>query len=178
MHKYKKLFILVEGRSDQAFFDKIIKLGFERRYSRVHIRQYSEMRNSEVISLIDDIKAANNDCICVADINSAPCISERKQGKQKKEFRDVDKEEIMIVIKEIEGWYLAGLDEDGCKRLGVVSAEDTEKVTKADFDNIWRKNERFGSRVDLMQEILKSFDIETAKRKNESFRYFAEKYGL
>ena len=37
---------------------------------------------------------------------------------------------------------------------------------------------RFSSILDFMQEILRCPDIETAKKKNRSFRYFVEKYGL
>lgn len=176
MCKYNRLYIWVEGRRDKQFFEKVIKPKFEREYGRgrVHIRQYREMGDEKVASLIESFKAKDDDCICVADINSAPCVSKRKEEKQKEEFKNVDKDRIMIVIREIESWYLAGLDEDACKRLGITEFDNTDKITKARFDSLWRKSR--DSDVDFMQEILKSFDIETAKRKNTSFGYFVEKY--
>jgi hypothetical protein len=109
-------------------------------------------------------------------------VSKRKEDKQQEEFENVDKDNIMIVIKEIESWYLAGLDKGACKRLGIAEFKNTEKVTKQRFDSLWRRSKSFNSDVNFIREIFNSFDIETAKRKNESFRYFAEefvkKYGL
>ena len=180
MCKYNRLHIWVEGRYDKEFFDKVVKPGFERKYGhgRVHIRQYSEMKNKEVTDFIESFKAKNDDCICVADINDAPCISERKREKQEKEFKNVDKDRIMIVIKKIEGWYLAGLDDDACEELGIANFQNTDEVTKSRFNSLWRESKKFDSEVDFMQEIVKpsNFDIETAKRKNKSFKYFVEKY--
>jgi len=104
-----------------------------------------------------------------------PCVTARKEEIQKR-FKNVDSDKIMVVRKEIESWYLAGLKNDRCKELGVSIFAATDEVTKEQFDEIIPGN--FDSGIDFMQEILKSFDIETAKRKNESFKYFANKYGL
>jgi hypothetical protein len=180
MRKYNRLYIWVEGPDDKEFFDKVIKPRFERKYGRgkVHIRQYSEMKNEEVISLIKGLKARGHDCIGVADINKAPCVSERKREKQGEEFRDIDEDKIVIVVRKIESWYLAGLDSDACKKLGITELKNTDKVAKGKFDSLWRRNKRFNFRLDFRSELLKFFDIETAKKKNKSFRYFVEKYGL
>jgi hypothetical protein len=77
MRKYNRLYIWIEGQDDKEFFEKVIKPRFERKYGRgkVHIRQYSEMKNEQVISLIRGIKGKDYDCVGVADINKAPCIS-------------------------------------------------------------------------------------------------------
>jgi len=77
------------------------------------------------------------------------------------------------VRKEIESWYLAILDDGKCKEFGVPSFR-TDDVTKEQFNGLIPK--KFDSGIDFMREILKSFDIEIAKRKNRSFKYFAEKY--
>ena len=178
MYKYKKLFIWVEGPSDQRFFDKVVKPEFERKYGRnqVHIRQYSEMRKELFIKSIDGIKANDNHYICIADIDKAPCVSRRKQEKREEKFGNVADDRIIIVVKEIEGWYLAGLKDDACKRLGFSSFDNTDETSKGQFKRLQR--EKFRSYRNFMIEILKSFDIKTAKRKNKSFGYFAEKYSL
>ncbi|MFC1715208.1 hypothetical protein ACFL6S_16185 [Candidatus Poribacteria bacterium] len=178
MYEHKKLLIWVEGPSDQRFFDKVIKPEFERKYGRnkVHIRQYSNMNKESVIKVTDDFEANDDHYICVRDMDKAPCVSAKKQEMRKGEFENVPDDRIIVVIKEMEGWYLAGLNDDSCKRLGFSSLSSTDKTGKGQFKRLQRV--KFGSGRDFMIEILKSFDIETAKRKNESFKYFAEKYGL
>jgi len=178
MCKYNQLYIWVEGKRDKKFFERVVKSGFERIYGRgrVHIRQYRPKKDKEVVGLIKNFKAVGNDCIGVTDINSAPCVTKRKEEKQEKEFVNVDKDSIMIVVKEIESWYLAGLDKSACQKLGVAEFENTEMITKHKFDSLLRRSKISNFRIDSEQEILKHFDIETAKQKNESFRYFAEKF--
>ena len=101
MRKYKSLYIWVEGKSDKSLFEKVIKPRFERKYRNVSIRQYSEMPNAVVISLTESFREKNDDCIGVADIDSAPCVSERKRQKQKEEFENLDKDSIVIVVKKL-----------------------------------------------------------------------------
>ena len=129
MCKYNRLYIWVEGKRDKEFFDRVIKPGFERKYgrNRVHIRQYRQMEDEKVVGFTESFKARSDDYICVADIDKAPCVSERKREKQEEEFKNVDEDSIMIVRKEIESWDLAGLDEDACKRLGITEFHDTDE---------------------------------------------------
>ena len=91
---------------------------------------------------------------------------------KKKSYGDKDK--IIVVIKEIESWYLAGLDNEVCRQLKINNFADTDNVTKEKFNALIPK--KFTSRIDFMLEILKNFSIEIAKQKNNSFRYFVEKY--
>ena len=179
MGEYNNLYIWVEGLGDKRFFERIIKPRFEKKYprGRVSIRQYSEMKNEVVIGLIKSFREKNDDCIGVADINSAPCVSERKRQKQEEEFENLDKDSIAIVVKKIEGWYLAGLDDDACDRLGISHFCNTNEYGRGKFREL-QKQASFRSYKDFMQEILNLFDIETAKRKNKSFRCFIKKYGF
>ena len=71
MRKYNHLYIWVEGQDDKEFFEKVAKSKFEREYGRgrVHVRQYREMKDENVISLIKGLEAKGHDCIGVADIS-------------------------------------------------------------------------------------------------------------
>ncbi len=180
MYKYNSLYIWVEGKYDKLFFETIAKPGLEKKYGRgrVHIRQYRQRKNQEIVNLIEEREAKDDICIGVADIDSASCISKRKQEKQREEFKSLDKNRITIVVKEIESWYLAGLDDKACRELEIAKFDTTDSITKNRFDHLWRRNRKFDSVIDFMQEILKAFDIETAKQKNKSFRYFVKKYRL
>ena len=74
------------------------------------------------------------------------------------------------MAREIESWYLAGLDDKSCKELGLKPFKDTDGVTKEDFNKLIPK--RFNSRIDFMVEIIKRFTTKTAKQENRSFSYF------
>jgi len=89
-------------------------------------------------------------------------------------LKNIDPENILVVIKEIESWYLAGLDDHACITLDLKPCTLTDGITKEQFNSLIPK--KFDSRVNFMIEILKIFSIETAKTKNRSFRYFIEKY--
>ena len=52
----------------------------------------------------------------------------------------------------------------------------TDELTKEDFNA--RIPSRFDSRIDFMFEILKSFSLETAARKNQSFHFFVNRYRI
>lgn len=81
------------------------------------------------------------------------------------------------MIKEIESWYLAGLDEAALKELGISYPDkDTDTLNKEQFDRLIPV--KYVSRIDFMQEILKNFQLETARQKNKSFYYFINKYSI
>lgn len=176
MCKYNRLYIWVEGRDDQRLFDRVVKPRFERKYGRgqVHIRQYGRMKSATFTAFLKDIKAKNDDYIFVADNDKLRCIPGRKEEIQKERESIDDKDRIMLVIRKIEGWYLAGLSDDTCKKFGLLPFGTTDKIGKGKFKEYWYA--KFDSRLDFIQEVLKSFDIETAKQKNTSFRYFFRKF--
>lgn len=168
----KRLYIWVEGDDDVRFFDKIIKPKFVRKYNFVEVRPYANLKKGRIGNFLKSIKAMNDDYIYVRDINDSPCVSNKKQ-KVKDEVRNIDKNRIIVVIKEIESWYLAGLDVS-YKIFGVRPFNITDTITKEQFNDMLPT--KFDSRIDFMLEILKCFSIEKAKERNKSFKYFIEKY--
>lgn len=170
---YQRLFIWVEGPDDVRFFNEVIKPIFDERYDWVEVRAYAKEGSDYVIKFLKSIQAMQADYILVADINSAPCISKRKQ-KLHKIFKNVDEDRILVIVQEIESWYLAGLDEANSEKLRLPIFKTTNSFTKEQFNGLIP--EKFDSRIDFMLEILKHFSLETAKRKNDSLRYFIEKY--
>jgi len=115
------------------------------------------------------------DYIFVADINSVPCVTELKQ-ELTRSYKNLDEDRVVAVIKEIESWYLAGLDDTHAESLNLPKFTTTNDVTKEQFNPLIAK--RFNSRIDFMQELLKRFSMTIAERKNSSFSYFVEKYKL
>ena len=170
---YRRLFIWVEGDDDSIFFDRIVKPIYQEKYDRVEVIEYAQKQNDYVIKFVKSIEGMKADFIFIADINSAPCISERKQKLQKR-FKNIDKDRILVIVQEIESWYLAGLDEASSEKLRLPIFKTTNSVTKEQFNGLIP--EKFDSRIDFMLEILKHFSLRTAKQKNDSLRYFIEKY--
>lgn len=169
----KRIIIWVEGDDDQRFFEHIIKPFFEKKYELAEVRTYAKLKKDKFSQFIKSLNAMSIDYICVADINNSPCITAKKQ-KISDKFKINDMGKIFIVVKEIEGWYLAGIDAANAKNLKIKSLHDTDELNKEQFNLLVSKKIR--SQQDFMIEILKKYSIECAMNKNRSFRYFMQKH--
>lgn len=168
-----KLFIFIEGDDDERFFNKIIIPMLANKYDSVKLWKYAQKKNEKIFQFLKSIQAMNADYIYVADNNGSPCITDRKQ-RIENDVQNIDKNKINVVAREIESWYLAGINDDSSKKFGIKSYTNTENINKSTFEGL--KPRKFSSRIDFMSEILKLFCIDTAKMKNVSFSYFIENY--
>lgn len=171
----KRIFILVEGEDDVRFFGRIVKPLLISRYDAVEIIPYASIKRSKVNSFLKSIRLMNNDYIFVADIDTERSVRDKKQILYS-HFSHVNGGSIIVVIKEIESWYYAGISPESALILGVPTIPSTDDLTKEDFNNLipWK----YDSRIDFMFEILKYFSLDSAGKKNHSFRFFAERYHL
>ena len=172
---YRLLVVFIEGGDEERLFNRTLKCRFEESYDYVQPWKYREKKKERVKCYLDNIKKMGADYVYLADINDTPCVSKRKQVIQRK-LDNVDKDRIIVVKREIEGWYLAGLDAEHSKKLRIPPCTATDSITKEQFDALVPR--KFDSRIDFMQEILNHFCVETAKQNNKSFKYFLEKHGL
>ncbi|MFA4875945.1 MAG: hypothetical protein WC586_00900 [Methanoregula sp.] len=171
----KRLFILVEGEDDVRFFGRIVKPLFVHRYDSVEIIPYACIKREKVSRFLKSVIQMGNDYIFVADIDTERSVRDKKQILYYR-FSDINGRNIVIVIAEIESWYYAGISPESAQVFGVTDLESTESLTKEDFNRIMPRT--FDSRIDFMFEILKSFSIDTAIKKNRSFRFFVDHYHL
>ena len=177
----------MEGNDDERFFDRVIRPLFEKDYDFVQSWQYSQKKKTKVNSYLKSIKAMQTagaaDLIVVADLDESPCVTDRKErilsnfrslaGSVDGSSEHPSSTQILIVCREIESWYLAGLTDNDCKQMGIPdSLNDTEHLSKEKFLGLMP--ERFGSKTDFMQAILDLFDLDTARSRNRSFRYFMQ----
>ncbi|MGC8785722.1 MAG: hypothetical protein ACP5RN_15235, partial [Armatimonadota bacterium] len=109
------------------------------------------------------------------DINDAPCVTAKKEQVMQT-YKLLESEKVIVVIHEVESWYLAGLDENGCKRLGIRNLDDTSAVSKEQFNQMIPQ--RVPARAIFLQQILEYFSLEVAKQKNTSFRYLCQRLGI
>jgi hypothetical protein len=185
------LSIFVEGAREKLFFDRILRPELENKYNYIEIIEYSqEKRKWEYINdFIESIKSTDcehkkidpnwaYDYIFIADIDNSPCKTARKQ-KLIEKIPNLEQDKIIIVVKEIESWYLAGLDEKACKKLRIRCFDNTDSITKEDFRHIY-SNSIHSRRpeIDFYLDIIKNYDIDIAKRKNRTFRYFCDKFSI
>ena len=170
-----RMFILVEGEDDVRFFGRIIKPLLIGRYDAVEIIPYASIKRSKVSSFLKSIRLMKNDYIFVADIDTERSVRDKKQILYS-HFNHIDGSNIIVVIKEIESWYYAGLPGESAQSLSVPDLSFTDELTKEDFNNLIPP--KFDSRIDFMFELLKYFSIDTAEKKNQSFRFFITRYHL
>ncbi len=169
------LYIFVEGNDDERFFREILLPRFQKNYVSIKIIRYAQKpKKFEYIkNFIKSIQSMKADYIYVTDINSSPCVTDKK-NKISEKLNNIESNKILVVIKEIESWYLAGLDRNSTKKLGIKKVyPTTDTLTKEQFNSLIPK--KFDSRIDFMMEILQNFSLETAQQKNKSLKYCVEK---
>jgi hypothetical protein len=165
--------VLVEGRDDREFFNAVIRPILQEQYDPVQTWEYAGATIERRINYIRSIQAVNADYLFVTDINTSPCITGRKGHLISSHKGMIDGDRTIIVMRETESWYLAGVDDGLCQELGIPILRHTDGVTKEQFAGLVPN--RFNSVVDFMTEVLKRFRIETARGKNRSFRYLMDK---
>lgn len=141
----KRLFILVEGEDDLRFFNYAKDLIFKEKYNFKQVWPYAKKKNKQVNNFLKSIKAMNADYIFVSDINAEPCMTAKKNSLLNK-YKQVDKESIIVVIKEIESWYLAGLNDKNARTFGLKLFNTTDHITKEMFNDLIPKkfNSNYG----------------------------------
>lgn len=165
---------MVEGEDDNRFFERILKPKLREKYDWVQTIRYAKMKKGKINNYLRTFKGMKADYICVTDINNSPCVTAKKQKIQKELSKKIENDKVIVVIKEIESWYLAGLSEDASRNLKIRTYNNTNNITKEQFKKLIPR--QFRPRRNFMMEILQNFSIEIAKRKNRSFKYFIEKY--
>ena len=170
-HGYRRLWLLVEGNDDERFVNAILVPEFERTYAEVQVRQYSQRSISDRANLLKVIQSVGDDYILLCDLDEFPCVTSKKESMKSR--LPIPDDRIAVVVKEIESWYLAGLDEEGCQALDIDRVNRTDEVAKEKFDAL--VGGKF-NHTNMMVEILKRYDISQARRRSPSFGYFARKH--
>ena len=172
---YRRLYIWVEGVDDDEFFSRIIQPYFDQAYDLITIVQYAERSKRWMKAYFTSIHAMKADYLFIADLNGFTCVT-RRLDEIEKVYPFCQRKKAQIVVKEIEGWYTAGLIDNDYQQLNVKPVGNCNTLTKEQFNTL--VPDKFDSRRAFMNELLKRFSVQTAVSKNKSFRYFVEKYNL
>lgn len=174
MPGYTLLWLLVEGNDDQRFAENVLVPEFRRVYDDVLIWQYSQIAIPKRVNFLRSIHAIPGaDYILLCDIDDHPCVTSKKEWV-KSRLPSLADDRIAVVVKEIESWYLAGLDERDFQELRIDNGNrrPPDEVVKESFNDLIRGKVR----IDMMQEILNRYDLSEARRRSPSFGYFAGKH--
>ena len=86
------------------------------RYDSVEIIPYASIKRTKVDNFLKSIRLMKNDYIFVADIDAEQSVRDKKQVLYS-HFSHIDGGSIIVVIKEIESWYYAGLSPESVQDL-------------------------------------------------------------
>ncbi len=177
MGEYKQLYIFVEGPDDERFFDKILKPIIINNYNFVKFIKYAGLDKKTIQDFIKTFtKQTASDYIFVCDFDARSkklCITEKKNRIIDKYGNILADRKIRIVKEEIESWYLAGISSANLKKYKIKGFKNTELIDKEQFIRLIPS--QFQNKTDFLIEIIKEFDIETAKNRNNSLKYFITK---
>ncbi len=176
----KCLYVFVEGNNDELFFDTVVRPLIRSRFDYIYpVIPYRQRTAGDIDSFLRSIQSMRNtldaDYLFLCDINDAPCVTAKKK-QVTQTYKMLESEKIIVVIHEVESWYLAGLDENGCKKLGVRHFDDTSAVTKEQFNQLMPQ--QIPAKAVFLQQILELFSLEVAKQKNASFCYLCQRLGI
>lgn len=168
------LFIMVEGNDDERFFNKVICPLLEEDYKNIKIWQHAQKSRETVEKMFLSMEDLEADYIYVEDLDHEKNIAAKKTIILNK-VDYINKERIVIVVKEIESWYLAGINQEDASLMKIPYIENTENIFKEDFNSMVHKSQ-YDSRINLMQKLLKCFSVQAALQKNSSFALFHENF--
>ena len=172
--EYKKLFLFIEGDDDERYFKHILLDLFKKKVNEIQLWKYTKKTNEKRKKFINTINSVDFwDYICFGDYDSSTCITMKKENIIK-HLNNVIKNKIIIVIEEIESWYLAGVDNDFLREIGCQKLMDCPSIyiTKEIFNNIIPPKM---PRINFMKKILDNYDIDKAIKNNKSLKYLFRK---
>ena len=170
---YRQLFIWVEGEDDRRLLEQVKEELFGAKYDWIRVLPYAQEKPEKVCAFVQSIERMGAEYIFLRDLNSAPCVSERKRSTCR-DWEGVDGERIVVIAPEVESWYGAGLAPSAWQELGVRRPPSLSRLTKEKFETL--RPPRFGSGLDFKIEMLKRFSVQTAKANSASFAYLVRKF--
>lgn len=174
-----KLFVFVEGFYDKKFFDDILSIKFQEKLSvTLFSVPYQIKKNVGVNNNIKHLNSLKIPYIFISDLDSHsyPCITSRKE-KRKSEYSALDLDKIIIVNEEIESWFISGVDSNLSQFFEFDIPDNTEDLTKEDIDKMI-EDSHFISKKEFLFEISRHYDFDLAIKRNNSLKYFLERFNL
>ncbi len=173
----KRFHFFYEGVNDWRFIEHVLLPRLKPNYGPFPPWKLANYSNEQHRERIREISIKKEEYIFLTDLkgNGYNCVK-KKRDDLKDSLNIKNCCRIIIVEKEIESWYLAGLKKCECCRFNIPFLEDTNDVTKDIFKQMAAKAKL--SELTFRLEILPNFDVELAIARNDSFAYFWKKHFL
>jgi hypothetical protein len=167
------LYLFVEGDNDKDFFRNIFAHCLIQKFIGLTFWSYAQETNEKINAFINSINSIDHyDYLFIADKDNFPCITSCIDSKLNK-IKSLNQSKVFIVEREIESWYLSGLDEQYRIDNNIRLHRSTDDFSKEQFNNLIP--ERL-NRYEFMFDIFDNFDLNQAIRRNSSLRYFHQKF--
>lgn len=166
------MWLLVEGADDSRFCTEVLTPIFRSHYDHVEIWEYSQQTSAKFSGLLRTINSMNDDYLLIRDMDDRPCVTATKEEIASR-ISGISWDRVVVVPKEIEAWYLAGLNEVARSELGIGRVSEVDVVTKEQFDRLVGGRRQHQPAMD---QILRHYDVEVARQRSRSFRYFWQKH--
>ena len=170
--EYRTLFLLVEGFDDAYFCQEVLFPIFLRTFNDVRTWEYSRKKPSKTINFIRNIGYMNANYILFGDMDRRPCVTSTKEDITA-QFPVLSWDRVVVVRRMIEAWYLAGLSEASYGDLALDRVRNIEELTKDQFNHLVGGSDEHSN---AMVDILRHYDVEVARHRSPSFRYFWQKH--
>lgn len=164
------LTVFVEGLSDLRFIKHHLELKGLTYEDDFTVAEYAGQKTIKTNNHIKSIKQIpGRDYIFISDIDHRSL--EETTDLLLNTYSELEIDNIKPVNREIESWYLAGLDIGNSKlKLKKKIPRSTEQISKEQFLSHFDCMED----VEIMLDILESFSIDLAKARNSSFQIYEE----
>lgn len=161
-------YLWVEGDDDERFV-KSIFVPYLTKFEHTQVVRYASMKDKKISDFLKSVDKMNAASFFFADRDSAATIDDRVSGLRRR-YSIPDTCQVIIVCREIEGWYLAGIDNLGDRRRWDGDAGvDVNAVTKATFNS--GQPRRFRVRTEWMIELLRSHEPSSASMRSPSYQF-------
>jgi hypothetical protein len=179
------IYCLVEGESDAQFLDYLNNF-CATHGGEVVLRSipYANRGHLEFVKKkVKSLRHSKVKFLLLKDLDSAPCLVDKVTAIVG-EINDLTPKDVVIVVKQIESWFLAGVQDTDplfqwCTPSQRSKLASPETVDKNFFLTlVKRKKDLFSNEVLLRAYCLENYDINTALNRSPSLKRFCGLLGV
>lgn len=165
------IYVLVEGSDDVRFVDRVLRPILEPKFGLVKTWEYAKKKDEAINGFIKSIQSMQEECLFLVDADNksqAQIISTYTS-----KFNNLCSSKVNVVLREIEAWYLSGINEKTTTlKLAKSIPKDTSSITKEMFDTYFMRTTGMEAKV----ESLNTYDVTLACQRSPSFKQLYNKY--
>lgn len=168
------IYFFVEGTDDTRFVEGVLKSFLEENGQSIFVWEYAQKKQEKVKDFIKSIQQMGAQIVFLTD---------KDEADQETKLQDIldryhpllTEDEINIVVKEIESWYVAGIYADELSiRVKSSPPYQTDDVSKEIFMSYFYTS----SKAEIILDILAIYNLPLATLRNTSLKRVAERLNI